>query len=100
MSRVIEFKALSFDRSSLFDSAYVALRFNSSEIPIIKEKASRFEFNYHSSVATKHVNSKIRVPYTCSRCELMVHLTLINLKTLPSIVDIEFKDGEFQNQEI
>ena len=94
MSRIIEFKALSYDHTSLFDSAYVALRFNYSEIPIIKEKASRFEFNYHSSVATKHLNSKVRVPYTCSSCQLIVHLTLINLKTLPAVVNIEFKDGD------
>ena len=42
MSRVIEFKALTYNQNSLFDTAYVALRFNSSEMPIVKEKASKF----------------------------------------------------------
>ena len=42
MSRVIEFKTLAYDQNSLFDTAYVALRFNSSDISILKEKASKF----------------------------------------------------------
>lgn len=97
MSRVLDFKRVTFDPQALFDQVTISLKFLSQHITLCKIKSSALELQSNYPVCAT-IGAKVRVPYSCDRCELLVHMTIINMKTYPAVVEICFFDSSREMQ--
>lgn len=92
--RIISFNEISVPEGMLFDRVTIELRFKTNKLLICSAKSHEFEYIKNNNVYRKNICARIRIPPTFFQCFLYIHASIINMKTMTEVLEIQVDEHE------